>query len=107
MIFNDVDMSQKNGDSSTVSIVNWFVYDLIKFLSIIPIIGTIIELVLLIVIAATRETSPSIQNRIIMDLIWLAAGLVLVAILVLFALLGSFSVSGVLSSMLSSAQSLS
>lgn len=96
MIFNDEQLSQKNGDSSTVSIFNWFVYDLIKFLNVIPVIGTIAEIVLLIVIAATRGTSPTIQNRIIMDFIWLAVSLVVIILLVLLATAGVFSLSNVL-----------
>lgn len=98
MIFNDEELSQKNGDSSTVSIFNWFVYDIIKFLTIIPIVGPIVDIVLLIVIAATRGTSPTIQNRIIMDFIWFGVGLLAIIILALLAVMGVFSLDNVLGS---------
>lgn len=84
MIMNNPDLSYKNGDSATVGIGDWLLLDAIGFLNLIPIVGTVACLVLYIIIAASRETAPSVQNRIIVSLIWLG---VWVLVLLLFCLL--------------------
>ena len=71
MLFNNASLSWRNGDSATVSVGDWLLLDVIGFLNLIPIVGTVACLVLYIVIAANRETAPSVQNRIIVSLIWL------------------------------------
>lgn len=84
MILNNPDLSYKNGDSATVSIGDWLLLDAIGLLNVIPIVGTVACLVLYIIIAANRETAPSVQNRIIVSLIWLG---VWIFVLILFNLL--------------------
>lgn len=84
MILNNPDLSYKNGDSATVDVVDWLLLDVIGLLNIIPIVGTVVCLVLYIVIAANRETAPSVQNRIIVSFIWLG---VWIFVMILFNLL--------------------
>ena len=89
MILNNPDLSYKNGDSATVSVGDWLLLDVIGFLNLVPIVGTVACLVLYIVIAANRDTAPSVQNRIIVSLIWLG---VWILVILLFNLLVAFGV---------------
>lgn len=102
MVFNDEDLSYRNGDSSTVSVTDWLLLDAIMLLNLIPIVGSIAAIAVYVVIASTRATAPSVQTRIIVNFIWLGVWLILVLIGVVLAAAGAVgpdTLSAVLGSM--------
>lgn len=90
MVFNDEKMSYRNGDSSTVGVLDWLLFDAIGILSIIPIVGPIAAIVLYVVIGSFRDSSPSVQNRIIVNFIWLGVWLVALLVLAILGMAGVF-----------------
>lgn len=81
-MFKNIELAQRNGQSATISKGNWFLYDCISFLNIIPIVGSIAALIIYIVIAASAQTAPSLRNRCIVDLIWAVVALVVIGIVI-------------------------
>lgn len=67
--FSDENLSTKNGQSSTVSMVNWLVFQSLALLNIIPVIGVLLWLGFYICLAAKITTAPSIRNYIKLNLI--------------------------------------
>lgn len=95
MLFDNEKLSYRNGDSATVGIGDWLGFDLIGVLCVIPFVGAIIAIVLYIVIAATRATSPTIQNRIIADLIWCGIALLAWLLVAIAIFVGWLSIPNV------------
>lgn len=84
-MFKNVELAQRNGQSATITIGNWFLYDLIGLLNVIPIVGSIASLVIYIMIAVSKQTAPSMRNRCILDLIYsLIIFIVMIIVLVMF-----------------------
>lgn len=90
MFFNDEKLAFKNGDSSTLSVGDWFLFSLLGLLNLVPIAGTIAYVVLLVVIAVNKETAPTLKNFIVVLFIWLLVGLVVLAVMVLLLMLDVF-----------------
>ena len=67
--FNEDELVQKNGVSATVSMGDWFKLMLISLFSCIPVVGFLITLVVYIIVAFKRETSPSIANYLKVSLL--------------------------------------
>lgn len=95
MILNNEDLSWKNGDSATVSVTDWLILDAIGFLGIVPIAGPIAAIVLYVLIAANRDGAPSVQNRIIVNFIWLGVWLLVSGILWLLVWAGAIDVAAI------------
>lgn len=83
-MFDESRLAQENGVSSTVKIKDWILLDLLSFLNVIPIIGSIAYIVILCVIGFGNKSAISMKNRVIASLIWMAVGIVL-SLLFLFA----------------------
>ena len=90
-MFKDTELSMTNGTSSTVSVGTWMKFDAIKLLGLIPIVGTLVTLIIYCVILFGSETAPSIKNRMIATLIWIAIGLVICGLLIAIAGVGAFT----------------
>lgn len=83
-MFDESRLASENGVSSTVKIKDWILLDLLSFLNIIPIVGSIAYIVILCVIGFGSKSAISMKNRVIASLIWMAVGIVL-SLLFLFA----------------------
>ena len=57
-------------------------YDAIRILGVIPFVGWLAVLIIYCVILFGSETAPSIKNRMIADLIWIALALVVFGVLI-------------------------
>ncbi len=90
-MFKDDELSMTNGTSSTVSIGTWMKFDAIKFLGLIPIVGSLAAIIIYCVILFGSETAPSIKNRMIASLIWMAIGLVIVGLAIVIFGVGAFT----------------
>ncbi len=84
-MFNDQDLAIKNGTSSTIGIGTWMAFDCLQLLNLIPILGSIALLVILIVMACSAQTAPSMKNRIIANFVWL--GIAIIAWIIVFFIL--------------------
>ena len=102
MIFNNEDLSYKNGDSATVGIVDWILFDAIGLLNVVPIAGPIAAIVMYVLIAANYDGAPSVQNRIIVNFIWLGVWLLVGAVLGLLMWVGVIDVAAIATKMLMS-----
>lgn len=89
-MFDESKLAANNGVSSTVSMKDWILFDLIGFLNIIPIIGSIISLIIYLVIGFGSSSSHSMRNRVRASLMWVVIW-VIVALVYLF-LLGGLAV---------------
>ena len=85
-MFENEKLAYENGECATVSVADWILYDLIKLLYFIPVVGFIAAIALYIVIGANKKGTPSIQNRVITDFIWIGVGLVLTIVFVVLLL---------------------
>lgn len=94
-MFNEEKLGVQNGTSATVSIKDWLLLDLVGFLSIIPIIGSIAAIIIYLVIGFGSSTARSMKNRVLASLIWLAIWLVL-GLLFLFVFGGLASISALM-----------
>ena len=90
-MFKDNELTMTNGTSSTISIGAWMKLDAIKLLGLIPIVGSLVALVIYCVILFGSETAPSIKNRMIATLIWMAIGLVIAGLLIAILGIGAFT----------------
>ena len=90
-MFKDDELTMTNGTSSTISIGTWMKFDAIKFLGIIPFVGTLAVIIIYCVILFGSETAPSIKNRMIATLIWMAIGLVIGGLLLAIVGIGAFT----------------
>ena len=82
---SDRELSEKNGVSGTVKIIDWLKVDLLSLLNFIPIIGSIACFTVLIWLAVRKNTVPSIKNRLILNFI--ETGVILVVYIVLFVII--------------------
>ena len=85
MMFDDERMADRNGVSATVSVRDWFLFDLLSLLNLIPIVGPLALIGIYIALACVRGTAPSVASRVIMSLIWIAVEVVIVAVVLLVA----------------------
>lgn len=67
--FSDEQLSLKNGQSATISTVNWLALELLSLLNFIPLVGTIVWLILYILLCVKGTTAPSIRSYIKLSLI--------------------------------------
>ena len=93
MIFNNENLSYKNGDSATVSVTDWILFDAIGLLNLVPIAGPIAAIILYVLIAANYDSAPSVQNRIIVNFIWLGVWLLAGGVLGLLVWAGVIDVA--------------
>jgi hypothetical protein len=84
-MFNDQDLAASRGTSATIGIGTWMAFDCLQLLNLIPILGSIVLLVILIVMACSEKTAPSIKNRILSYFIWvgISIALCIIALIVL------------------------
>ena len=75
-MFNNHDLSAKHGQSATMGAGTWMAFDCLALLNIIPVIGTIACIIIYIVLLVSSKTAPSLKNRIIANLIWIAIAIV-------------------------------
>ena len=90
-MFKDNELTMTSGTSSTISIGTWMKFDAIKFLGLIPIVGTLAVLIIYCVILFGSETAPSIKNRMIATIIWMVIGLVIGGLLLGIVGIGAFT----------------
>jgi len=76
-MFDERKLAPINGYSATVGIKDWLLLDLLSLLNLIPIIGSIIYIILILVIGFGSTTALSLKNRILATLIWMAIWIVL------------------------------
>lgn len=93
MIFDESQISNENGNSATVGLKQWLLFDCIMFLNIIPVIGSIVALVIYLILAFGNRAAPSIRYRIMASLIWCVIAFILVIILTATGLLTIASLS--------------
>ena len=94
--FSDKYLSDKNGDSASVFMKDWFLLDLLKLLTLIPAVGAIAYLIICIILATKEEIAEPIKNRIRLNLIYAVAGTVITIILII--VFGS-TIAGVIAAM--------
>lgn len=85
MIFNEVELAQKNGEGAVISVGDWIKYALLNLLNVIPIIGSIALLVIFILMAVKDDTAKSMRNAIIAGFILAGICLALSILLFIFA----------------------
>ena len=73
--FSNEQLSLKNGQSATISTLNWLALEVLSLLNIIPVVGTIIWLFLYVVLCTKGTTAPSIRRYIKLKLILTLIGL--------------------------------
>lgn len=95
MLFDEVSLSVKNGQSATVSKTDWIKLALLSLLNVIPIVGSIAYLVVLIVLAANHDVAPSVRNYVVAGFIVAGVALALGIVLAIatFAIAGGAAVS--------------
>jgi hypothetical protein len=91
-MFNNTDLSARRGQSATMGVGTWMAFDCISLLHLIPILGTIAVLIIYLIILFGSQTAPSLRNRIVANLIWVAIAIgVYIAVIVLLLATGSFA----------------
>lgn len=90
MLFNGYDLGFKNGESATVSVGDWVKFGLLGLLNLVPIVGSLALLVIYIMLAANKDTAPSLRNACIAGFILAGVAIALAAVLfvVAFGVLG-------------------
>lgn len=91
--FSNFNLSSQNGDSATISIKNWIVLQLISLLSVIPIVGSVVVLVLYIILAFRNDVAPSLANYLKAMLIISAVVLAITVVICVIVCLVIISIS--------------
>ncbi len=81
-MFKNNELESANGSTATITVGTWLKFDAIRILGVIPFVGWLAVLIIYCVILFGSETAPSIKNRMIADLIWIAIGLIICGILI-------------------------
>lgn len=81
-MFDNDKLAQKNGTSATIRMSDWFKLTLMSLITIIPLVGLIVYIILLLKIGFGGNTSPSIKNYVLLQLILSAIVLLVAAILI-------------------------
>ena len=84
--FSNQNLSERNGVSATISMGNWFLLMLLGLVTIIPVIGVIVYLVLYIMLGVKKTTAPSLANYIKLYLIF--AAIMSVFVIIIFVIGG-------------------
>lgn len=72
---------EENGTSARITISDWIKLDCIKFLSVIPVLGTIAAIIIYVILSNRNETPKSMQSRIRADIIWALIALIITIII--------------------------
>jgi len=83
-MFKEQKLSGNNGNSAAVKVKDWMLLDCLALLNLIPIVGTIVYLVIILIIGFGSKTAVSVKSRIKAALIWAAIWLVVAFILSYF-----------------------
>lgn len=67
--FSDEEVSARNGCSATIGMKEWLAIWALNFVSVIPIIGFIVYLIIFIKLGWGEGTAPSLANQIKLNLI--------------------------------------
>ncbi len=81
-MFKNNELESANGSTATITVGTWMKFDAIRILGVIPFVGWLAVLIIYCVILFGSETAPSIKNRMIADLIWIAIGLAICGVLI-------------------------
>lgn len=68
--FSNDYLSEKNGESATISLKNWFALWAISLVNLIPVVGLIVFIILYLKLGLKPTTAPSIRNYIKLCLIF-------------------------------------
>ena len=71
---------EANGESAAVSIKDWLILDCLSLLNLIPVAGSAIYLVIILILGFGTETSISVKNRIKAALIWAGIWIVILTV---------------------------
>lgn len=85
-MFDNDKLAQKNGTSATIRMSDWLKLALMSLIACVPILGTIVYLVLILMIAFGGNTAPSIKNYVLLQLIISAIVLLIACLLVAFCM---------------------
>jgi len=83
-MFSEQKLAYQNGVSATVSIKDWLLLDCLSLLNLIPILGSIVYLVLILMIGLGSTSARSMRNRVIASLIWMIVWTVIGVIIAIF-----------------------
>lgn len=92
--FSNERLSEKNGESATITALNWLALEALSLLSLIPYAGVIVFLILYIIIGVKATTAPSIRSYIKLNLIVSAIVVVIAIIIGVFFAEAIFSGAG-------------